>query len=267
MAADTSKMAAQVAAVASGVANPYWLLWVAGATAATAVKSPTYKGFALQGTDQGHPYQGMRVGYSTGATLTDIAIRGIVGGTKSPTTPPDEVHHLYPFHADGLHSINCLLDGRDASGKVVGATLLGHWDVNSVTHDGLRSLYSNGFGAAHSGGTYGHIVYNKPELGWCAKGFNFEKMDANAQGCVIDIYDANVHDLGVPFWAQISTANLKASCVVNFHFDTIPVPAGGVTVKLYGPDANGKTNGQKLADVHVLKNGADVTATELHTAA
>lgn len=261
---DTSQVAAQVAAIPSGTANPYWLLWLGGSDASHVVDSPTYRDFWLRGTDQGHQYQSAQVRYTRNALLSDLLFTGIPG---SGTTPPGETHGApYFFHSDNAHTKDCVFDGRvDGKGPGIAATLIGHWACDSVTHDNIRLLYgANGFGAAHSGGTHGAITYNGPEIGWCNAGFNFEKLDTDAQGTVIEIVDPNIHDLARTYWGQLSTANLKASAVVNIRFEDVTLPASGVPWRLYGTAANGGTNGQKASDLHVWNGGVDVTSRALN---
>lgn len=232
--------------------NPYRLMQI-GSTNPTS--SPTYTDldygpFTLEGTEQGHCYSGLRLGYSTRAILHDIKIKSIPGYDSSP---PGETFGLALYHADSARLDHVVVDGRDAAGNPTTGTAIGYNYVTGATvaNDCAANWARYGFAVAlwQCSGTQ---IFNRCDFRWCRKGINIEQ-------AVGGTYEFNACDFrgitGAAYAAQVSA--IQKSAVVTFR-DPV-VDALPFKVRTYGTTALNGTNVQLDSDIRCYMNGVDVT--------
>jgi hypothetical protein len=129
----SSTKAAKVAAIPDLQTNPFCLLSVGARSAAGRVSGIDVGGFTVQGTEQGHLYNGLFVGYSDGAHIHDIDAHAIPGGGSHQ---PKET-----FSMDGWHADNSLWENLNLTGDGVAASLLG---MNSMKGFTVRNCKASG---------------------------------------------------------------------------------------------------------------------------
>lgn len=135
-----------IAAIPHGSSNPFRLLALGGDNANSSATDLDVSGFTLNGTDQGHSYGGIRVGYSRAANLHDFRVTGIPGDAAGP---PGETFSVAAWHADDLVIERVSVDGRDADGRPVAATLFGLNDcARAVVRDCEGHHAAHGMGIA-----------------------------------------------------------------------------------------------------------------------
>jgi hypothetical protein len=93
-----------------------------------------FAGFTVQGTAQGHDYNGLCLDHLIGHHVHDLVIRGIPGSADSP---PGETFALNEF--GGINGVfeRIEVDGRDLNGRRVGASV----GLNSATNTTLNDWY------------------------------------------------------------------------------------------------------------------------------
>lgn len=241
----TSTKADAVNALTSGQSNLCLLIRSGGLDSSHIYSGIEIAGFTLRGTNQGHNYGGLNVGYSTGAYLHDLKITGIPGSSSSP---PGETFALGAWHANNYRYEDIVLDGRDDAGVQVSASLLG---INSVVTGVTRRLKSNyaryGFGAA---------VWDSRDLAFIDCDFRFNRKAINIEESRGGYYTFTRCDFrgttGAAYIAQVSST--KASSKVTFNDCTFD---NDLCKVLTYP---GQTNGKQLdSDIKRFINGVDVT--------
>lgn len=245
----TSTKAGIVAGLQPGQTNPFYLMRACGMNSGQVPNAPNIGGFTLQGTDQGHLYGGLVIGYSTNATVHDIKATGIPGNSSGP---PGETFTVSLWHANGFVASNLVLDGR-RSGTPVAASVFATNSVVGGSVSNLRSNYAQyGFAAA---------LWDSANLSFANCGFQHCRKAINIEGTRAGTYDFHNCDFrntwGAPYIAQISSAAgtpNAGSAKVTFY-DPV-VDALPVQVRVY-PTAPG--NMQKNSDIHCVMNGVDVT--------
>lgn len=103
--------------------------------------------FDVQGTNQGHLYNGIRLHGVTGAQIRNIRMRGTSPGNNF--VPPGETFALNDFSGGGNVYTNCEIDGREdgATGAGTGATAFGANSYNGMTYIDCRAKYNPFSGA------------------------------------------------------------------------------------------------------------------------
>lgn len=103
-------------------------------------------GFTLEGTDQGHLYNGLMVPWSTGVRVHDLHIKGIPGNSSAP---PGETFSLNLWHANESRVERVKVDAKNAAGQSVGASLIGLNDCYGSTLTDVEATgTTTGFGIA-----------------------------------------------------------------------------------------------------------------------
>jgi hypothetical protein len=236
---------------AAGSTNPYFLLRSGGLGSTQAAKVDI-GGLTLQGTDQGHLYNGMQVGYGSGSTLHDLTINGIPGSSSSP---PGETASLSLWHADAASLTDVTLDGYRASdGAQVAASLLEYnYTTGANTITNLKSTGARyGFGLAmyRAAGTY---TFNGCNLSGNRKAVNIEESIGgttyNFNGC--DFRGTT----GAPYVAQVTSINSSSKVYIRDP----KVDAWPLKVNCYGTAALSGANKQLDSDIHLIVNGVDVS--------
>lgn len=103
-------------------------------------------GFTLEGTDQGHLYNGLMVPWSTGVRVHDLLIKGIPGNSSAP---PGETFSLNLWHANESRVERVKVDAKTSTGQSVGASLIGLNDCYGSTLTDVEATgTTSGFGIA-----------------------------------------------------------------------------------------------------------------------
>ncbi len=112
--------------------NQLYLMSVTGA-------SPALSGFTLQGTDQGHLYNGLRVGQATNARIHDVTVAAIPGNND---IPPGETFGINDWRSSGSVYTNVEVDG---SGRLGGSGFATNSSSNvTVQHGYFHDMRANG---------------------------------------------------------------------------------------------------------------------------
>lgn len=111
---------------ASGTTNPFYLLKAGGG-------SPVFRDFTLQGTNQGHPYNGLNIARTTNAQITDVRVNGVPG--------TDRVNPGETFGINDYRTVGSVYRGVEVDGQGVGASALA---FNSSTDPTVQDSYFHG---------------------------------------------------------------------------------------------------------------------------
>jgi hypothetical protein len=248
MAPGSSTKAGVIARIPKGQSNPYRLLAFGGDGPPTSAKNLNIGGFSVEGTDQGHSYGGLRVGYSTGAHLHDLAVKGIPGHAPGP---PGETFSVATYRSDGALIERVRADGRNAAGKPVAATLFG---INSSTGTTIRDCVAN------------YAAFGMALAVWDSKDTTVADFDARYSRHPINFEQARpgfIKLIRVDMRGQTDSgpnitvnSNLGSSkvTIVDPKVDKWPLRVG-VSPRPY----IGKPQLQKVSDVTLIVNGKDVT--------
>ena len=241
----TSTRKAFVEAKVKGDTNPCYVVRAAGIDSAHTAADLEFSGFAIQGTEQGHLYGGIQIGWSNRTKVHDITIRDIPGNASGP---PGETFLLNLWHANDSTVRDILLDG----GKV-GATLLGLNTVDGCTvRDVTLRNAVYGFGAALW--QTSNVLFENVTFDTNRKALNIE----DARGGTHMFRNCTFKNTSVSNIAQVSAAyasdDLRASTKVTFE-DPI-VDSWPIRVQVF---PNSTTNRQLASDIHVVINGIDVS--------
>jgi hypothetical protein len=103
--------------------------------------------FDVQGTTQGHLYNGVRLHGVTGAHIRNIRMRG--AGPGNDFVPPGETFAFNDFSGGGNYYENIEIDGRQdgATGSGTGATGFGANSYNGATYVNCKAHYNPFSGA------------------------------------------------------------------------------------------------------------------------
>jgi hypothetical protein len=167
----TSDHLAHIRSIDQGQPIGHFLMQSVG-TASARLQSPEIAGFTLVGTDQGHDYNGIRTAYADSPHVHDLEIIGIPGTAAGP---PGETFSLATYEVRNLLVEDVDIDGRDASGEGVAATLYGLNNTDGATLRRITGHYATyGMGCANWQCT-GEIVYEDVDFTNCRHPVNFEQ--------------------------------------------------------------------------------------------
>jgi hypothetical protein len=204
--------------------------------------SPALAGFTLQGTDQGHLYNGLRVHRTSDARISDVLVAQIPGDDD---LPPGETFAINDYRTTGSVYRRIEVDGRG-----VGAS---GFATNSSTDVTVRRGYFHDERVAH-GATFWQTntvrLVDVRSVRNAGAGLNFER-------------DRGVVTLVRPALDGNAVADLRiASDTGRARFRILdPVLTGGAKLTIDLPATyNHLPNRQRRTDVQVLVHGADRTA-------
>jgi len=250
----TSTVAAIVNALVVPQTNPYRLLNVGGGDSAHVVTGIDLSNFVLQGTSQGHNYNGLMVGYSTGAHLYDLSIFAIPGDSGAP---PGETFSLNLWHAN-----TSLIERVHIDGKGIAASLFGLNNTIGVT---VRNSSGNNSRAGTSLTSYkcGNVVVQDYDARYCQRPFNIERAAGDHTYTRCDMRNA-VNRPHITCNTDGPADGLPASVkvtIIDPIVDAFPVRVG-VLVPATGVNATymGSPQTQKPSDVSLIINGVNVSS-------
>lgn len=242
MKASTSTAAALVP-TASGTTNPLYLLRSTNTT--SGVK---YDGFHLQGTTQGHLYNGLRVSSQVSPILSNMKVSAIPGNSA---INPGETFHINLANCSSVTASKVVIDGAGIGASGFGANSCSGGKYTDCTVSGMK--YCKAWaGWKHTGGaTFTRFVANNN-----AFAFGFERCAGTftLNNCTFGTATrADIH-----LASDLSTAQAKV--VIN---DPI-LPTGKTQIKvLLSTSELGNPNLQTRSDIKVYVNGVDKSSTML----
>lgn len=171
MAPNTSTQAAKVPAQTTGQTNPLYLLRIGGNS--TTQRAPIVSDLTLQGTPQGHLYNGLYFYHATGGLVARVRIAGIPGHAS---IQPDETFGGNDYDGVGNTWDTVEFDGHAQDGTLVGASGFGGNGSKQLT---LLNCYShhNIYSAGFTVNNCQDVTYRKCRATDNGKmGFNFERV-------------------------------------------------------------------------------------------
>jgi hypothetical protein len=224
--------------------NLLFLAWSGSTSRANPVAGVDLSGFTLEGSDQGHEYNGLGVFYAPAALLRDLALRSCSYGSTS--APPHETFDLDVTGCDGARLI-----GLDVVGGPSAASVLG---VNNQT--GVYVTGGRYTGAVHGmGATFWKTVGAElvdVDLSGNRKPLNFENCTGQIRIVRCDLR-GKTHRDHASIDGNIGSAKVT---IVDPQVDAWPlrvfIAAGGTY--------QGKPQLQKVSDVQLWVDGKDVSA-------
>lgn len=242
----SSTKAALVPTTVGTTTNPFTLMTAAGNDAAHVASGLVLSDFSLIGTHQGMLYNGLRIGYSTNAQISNLFIKGIPGNSSAN---PGETFSINLWHANGARITRVGVDGTDDTAAKVAASAFG---LNNLINVILTDCYAHGtrYGSGATNYKCGDITYVRFNSDGNHRPFNFERCfgSLTLTGCIMTNNVARPH---------VTVNTDSGSAIVHI---TDPVVSFwplrvGVSSGLY----MGHTQTQRVSDVHLTVAGVDQT--------
>lgn len=214
--------------------NQLYLLSTIGGT-------PGLSGFTLRATDQGHLFNGLRIGKATGVHVTDVRVEDVPGDAASP---PGETFAINDWRTTGSVYRRIVVDSGGVGAAGFGANSSLDLTIEDSTFTGTAS--SSGAAIWQTRG----ITMNDVRIVDNRSGINFER----SGGRIVlnrPVFRGNrLYDM------QFGTDMAGGTVTVND-----PVLAPGQKLVLNVPAKyHGHANGQRRSAIHVLVHGVDRTA-------
>jgi len=242
----------------SGSTNPYYLLDL------NHVNGGKFDGFLLQGTSQGHDYNGLRSDYASGVTFSNLKISAVPGSSPSP---PGETFYINVYGSSSNPFTNPVFDTIEFDGQWAAAS-------TGATNGGVTDSTSALNGTLTYNRVYAHeLKYGKAYAGWqtfgggtftecfcvnTAFGYGFEECGGTFtfNNCT---FGGNITDLHLG-----NSHAARTKIVIN---DPILL-AGQTKIKAYIPptyagNGGGAGNAQSASDITIYVGGVDKTSTML----
>jgi hypothetical protein len=197
----------------------------------------------LQGTGQGHLYNGLRVHRANNTKVTNVKVAAIPGNKNYP---PGETFGINDYRTNGSVYNNLEVDGAN-----VGAAGFGGNNSENITITNAyfhNNPYSAGITFWQSSNITLTDVHSENNHG----AFNFER-------------DAGTINIVRPEWKNIGNAHAfsfnsdQASAKVNIYDPVLPAGTSKIYI-LVAKSYLGVTNKQQRSDIHVYVKGKDVTS-------
>lgn len=240
--------------------NQLYLVRIGG----TGGPTVTVQDFTLNGTPQGHLYNGFWLYYAAGAQASDILITGVPGNSDSP---PGETFPFATYNSPNAVLSNIEVDGRDWSTGVAGAKVsASNMGINNSNGVSLTSINTH-----HTGYGHGIAFYESSNLTVTSvtstdndkNGMNFEEA-----GGTINIYQPTLlRNSGSHLCFNASTSKTPGGAIVNIYDAVFDGPLltieHGTTYT--GSGASNPAQSQKAANIHnwVTTNGVYVARNDL----
>jgi hypothetical protein len=222
---------------ATGSSNPLNLVQATG--------SPRLSNFTLQGTPQGHLYNGLQLYSTSGATVSSVKIDAIPGNAH---VPPGETFGLNDLRTSSSQYTDLEIDGAGVGASGFAANMSKNVSVTrGYFHDNPYSAGLTLYRTTNATLTDVRSIGNH-------MGLNFEQ-DSGTINVVRPNLQISSANGGFDFFIGGYTTAAK----VNIYDPVLP--AGKKLRILLKPTYGGKPNAQKRSDVHVYVNGVDRTST------
>jgi hypothetical protein len=216
---------------ASGTTNPLSLLKVQGG-------SPLLRDFTVQGTNQGHLYNGLQIKGTSGARIENVRVNAVPGDSR---VNPGETFGINDFHTSGSR-----YSGVEVDGAGVGASALAFNSSSNATvsdsyfHD---NPYSAGIAIWQTSNVTMTDIISKDNR----TGVNLERASGDIRLVRPTLENNSAQDIYVG--SDQSSAKIT---IID------PVFSGKLRIKIASPYWAGPEQ-QKRSDIHVIINGQDRT--------
>lgn len=236
----TSTKAGEVPPRDSGEVNPMDMLMLSGTAGSMA--SPTFSGFTLHGTPQGHVYNGLRTNYTRGARFSHVKVVAVPGDYY---INPGETFGINDWQGHGNTYTDIEVDG---AGVGASAIALNSSEDPVVTR---AYLHDNPYSAGVAAWQTRNVTLTDVRTIGNRTGLNFERVSGSVVLTRPTILGNPEQDLFIGSdWGSAT------------YTITDPVLAAGAKLRIRLPATElGSPNKQRREDIKVIVNGADVTAT------
>jgi hypothetical protein len=204
----------------------------------------------LNGTSQGHLYNGLRMHGVAGALLRNLKLTGL--GPGNSNIPPGETFAINDYSGSGNAYQDIEIDGQSA-----GATGFGTNSTSSCTFTDCyahHNTYSAAFALWQGTGTF-NLIRCRSHLN--KTGFNLERMGREAIGqsrCTVNIVNPTF-GTNVVGGQDIFLGNDQGSTILNIY-DPVDRNGSGNPIRVYFPlNEQGNPNIQNRNDVTVRIGG------------
>lgn len=258
MVPNTSTRKAYAEAIGPGGTNQCHLIRAGGMDGSHVETGLEFAYFHLAGTEQGHIYNGLEVGYSTGANIHDLKITHIPG---DDIAPPGETFLLNLWHANNATVTDVVLDGQN-----VAATTSGNNNLDGVTY--TRCTFTGSW-CAMPGATWQcrNMTFEDCILSNCLRGWNIENPYGGFhtfRNCRFDDFPIGwqiVCQAGV--WVapngSVASTVLTVEDPKRLDGSAWNFATDGPFKVLHYPTSQKPANRQKDSDIHLVINGVDVS--------
>jgi hypothetical protein len=217
---------------ARGTTNQLSLLQAGG--------SPHLSNFTLRGTEQGHLYNGLRIGQASDARISNVKVTSVPGNDHMP---PGETFGINDWRTTGSVYTGVEVDGGGVGAAGFGANSTRDITIrNSYFHDNPHSIGATFW---QTNGITLEDVRSTNNRG----GLNFERVSGSVR-IVRPVLGGNSD-------SDLSFGSDQASAKVTI-IDPKTTSGGKLRIRIYG-SYNGP-NKQQRSDIKVLVNGVDRTA-------
>jgi hypothetical protein len=233
MAANSSSKAGSVPTTPY-TTNQLYLLSTIGGT-------PGLSGFTLRATQQGHLYNGLRIGQATNARVHDVKVVAVPGNASFP---PGETFVLNDWRTNGSVYDRITIDGGGVSAAGFGTNSSTNVTVNNSTFTG--TAYSSGAAIWQTT----NVTLNDVRIVNNRSGINFERSGGTIR-------------LNRPVFKGNRLYDMQFGTDLGGGQVTIvdPVLEPGQKLRLNVPtNYQGHVNGQKRSNIHVIVHGVDRTS-------
>lgn len=236
MAARSSTKAASVP-TGSGTTNQLYLM----ALSKSGLKLGS---LTINGTEQGHLYNGIRLIYLTGAKLENLKLIGVAPGND--LIPPGETFAINDYRGTKNSYTNVEIDGKGTGASAFGSNSSsgGTWTDCYAHHN----PYSAGIALWQMTGTMTLTRFMSTNN---RTGINLERVNGTVEIIQPTLKGNTAQDFFV--------GNDKGSTKINIYD---PILETGKKIRIYyPPKEQGYPNLQNKADIKVFVNGVDVSGT------
>ena len=226
-----SSTKASLVPTAAGTGNPLNLMAISG--------SPTLSNFTLQGTPQGHNYNGLKVASTTNAKLTNVKVLAIPG---SGYNPPQETFAINDLHTSGSTYSNVTVDGQGVGASGLAANSSSNITITNSTFTGMK--YSAGVALWQTkNATLTNVVTTNNRTG-----LNFER----CSGTITVTSPTILNEGNQDFYIGSDQGSAKITI-------TNPTYYGHLRIRV-PVNYRGAANKQLRSDIKVLVNGVNKTS-------
>ena len=234
----------------AGPTDPYYVMRFGGNDASEVPAGLKIAGFTINGTNQGHVYGGLFVGYSRGAQVSNLVIRAIPGTSSAP---PGETFSLAGWHANGMRVSNVCIDGRDGGGRPVAASLFATNSQNDVVFRDIVGQYSaSGFGLTLWNSS--NVTVRNADLRFNRRAINCEQPHPGLMQFINCDLRGQL-DQTDPHLTFSGTRGSTKVIIRDPKVDRWPLRVG-----VAQPNYQGGAETQRVSDIQLIVGGRDVTA-------
>jgi hypothetical protein len=226
-----SSTRAGVVPTAKGTSNPLYLMSAGG--------SPRLSNFTLQGTPQGHLYNGLKLSNTSNAVISNVKVAAIPGAGYNP---PQETFAINDQRSTGSRYSNVTVDGAGVGAVGIGANSSSNISVSN------SSFNNNKYSAGVAFWQTKNITLTNVSSKNNRTGLNFERCSGTITISSPTILNESNQDLYI--------GSDQASAKITI---TNPTYSGHLRIRVPAV-YRGVANRQHKSDIRVLVNGVDRTS-------